>query len=414
MNRRRRRKMKRAAMIVIPIVLLCIASFAIFTSLSKASETAFSYQIFKDDEYSDSSNEYDNTNQNEDLEMDEDLTLSADDFDKTSPDSITVLVNKELPIQEDYIPKDLVVPNVEFQIPYYDEKKQMRAEAATALEKLFEAAKSDGLFLCGVSGFRSYQRQYKIFTTNIKNKSLEHAMQYSAIPGRSEHQTGLAIDVSTSSVSYRIDSSFAETPESQWLVKNAHLYGYIIRYPEDKTQITGYSYEPWHIRYVGKALATYIYRNNLTLEEFYGFEPTMDYFKQISLESLTQYGIDLNDVIQQTTVAPVIETEAIVEETEETNPSEESVTETSTESGEEILTDTDIIEDETEPSKGTNNTGTKSSGTKTETKNSSETKPTEGSTDQESETASTEETVQDSLTTGTTNDVTTETINNNN
>lgn len=397
-------------MIVIPIVLLSIASFAIFTSLSQASETAFSYKLFKDDEYSGDSKEYNNKNQKDDLEMDEDLTLSPDDFDKTSSDSITVLVNKELPIQEDYIPKDLVVPNVEFQIPYFDEKKQMRAEAAKALEKLFEAAKADGLSLCGVSGFRSYQRQYKIFTTNIKKNSLEHAMQYSAIPGRSEHQTGLAIDVSTASVNYRIDSSFADTPEGQWLVDNAHLYGYIIRYPEDKTQITGYSYEPWHIRYVGKALATYIYRNNLTLEEFYGFKPTMDYFKQISLESLTEYGIDLNDVIEQTTVTPTTETQKLVKETEATKPSEESISDATTESSEEILTDSDIIDTETEPTNNTNSTGTKS-GTKSETKTTSTTKSTEASTKAQSETAVTEATMKDSLKSSTNNASTSTTAN---
>jgi hypothetical protein len=89
------------------------------------------------------------------------------------------------------------------------------------------------------------------------------------MPGSSEHQTGLSIDVSSDSVGCALEESFGATADGKWLAKNCHKYGFIIRYPKNKTKITGYSYEPWHIRYVGRKLATYLYKNDLTLEEYY-------------------------------------------------------------------------------------------------------------------------------------------------
>lgn len=223
----------------------------------------------------------------------------ADKID-TEPDSITVLVNKELPLPEDYIPSDLVVPDVLYNFPYFDEKKQLRQEAASALEVLFQAAKEENHTLYAISGYRSYKRQYEIFTNNVINQGLEHTTKYSAIPGYSEHQTGLSMDVSTKTMRYRLEPSFANTKEGQWLAENAHKYGFIIRYPKDKSHITGYSYEPWHIRYVGEELAYYLYEENLTLEEYYNFTSEMDYSHTISYDNLIDYGIDPEDVIPPT------------------------------------------------------------------------------------------------------------------
>lgn len=214
----------------------------------------------------------------------------------TDPNSITVLVNKELSLPSDYVPADLVEPNISFSFNYYDEKKLLKEEAADALEYLFAAASNEGVALNGVSAYRSYERQYEIFTNNVKVKGLDHTTKYSALPGYSEHQTGLSIDVSTKSCNNRLDASFANTKESEWLKENAHYYGFIIRYAEDKTAITGYSYEPWHIRYVGTALATYLYENNLCLEEYYNYIPTKDYTDAISYDNLESYGIDLDDI----------------------------------------------------------------------------------------------------------------------
>lgn len=186
-----------------------------------------------------------------------------------NPNSIYVLVNKNNELDSNYQPDDLVIPNVKFPFEGNDPKKQMRADAAFALENLINGAKEDGHDIVAVSGFRSYNRQKAIYEANVKRMGEDAANKVSAKPGQSEHQTGLAMDVSSKSIGYILEESFGEVPEGIWLSEHAHEYGFIIRYQKDKTDITGYSYEPWHIRYVGIELATYLYENNLTLEEFY-------------------------------------------------------------------------------------------------------------------------------------------------
>ena len=194
------------------------------------------------------------------------------EIDRT-PDSYTVLVNKEYGLPEEYVPDDLVVPNISYSFSYYDEKKLLRQVPAAALEELVAAAKEDNVILNGVSGYRSYARQKAIYRNNIKTKGLAHTEQYSAKPGFSEHQSGLSIDISARSNNNALTARFGTTKEGIWLAKNCYKYGFIIRYPKGKEAITGYSYEPWHIRYVGVGLATYLTENNLTLEEYYGYQP---------------------------------------------------------------------------------------------------------------------------------------------
>lgn len=194
-----------------------------------------------------------------------------------NPQSITVFVNKEYALPKDYIPEDLIIPNILFDLQGSDERKLMRYEAAKALENLFAAAKEDGITLYGVSGYRSYDRQYKIFTENIVKQGKSHTLKYSAVPGTSEHQTGLSIDVSSASQEYKLITSFASSPDGIWLADNAYKFGYIVRYPIDKEEITGYEYEPWHIRYVGNTLANYLYSNSLTLDEYYNYTPSTDF-----------------------------------------------------------------------------------------------------------------------------------------
>lgn len=184
-------------------------------------------------------------------------------------DSLFVLANKKNELNSNYEPNDLVVPNVEFSFSGNDQKKQMRAVAADALEKLVEGAQQDGYRLVAVSGFRSYSRQQTIYQGNVDRMGEEEANKVSAKPGQSEHQTGLAMDLSCESIGFSLEEALGELPEGQWLAENAHKYGFIIRYQKNKTDITGYNYEPWHIRYVGEALAKYLYNNDLTLEEFY-------------------------------------------------------------------------------------------------------------------------------------------------
>ena len=164
--------------------------------------------------------------------------------------------------------------------------------AAEALERLFQAGEKENIELYGVSGYRSYARQKQIYDKNIATRGQAATDAVSAKPGSSEHQTGLTIDVSARSVNFRLDQSFGDTKEGQWLAQNAHLYGFIIRYPYGKSEITGYSYEPWHIRFVGKAVATYLYENELTLEEYYGVE---DAVKDDTLKNESKPRVDVED-----------------------------------------------------------------------------------------------------------------------
>lgn len=208
----------------------------------------------------------------------------------TIPSSTTVLVNRKYLLPSTYIPKNLVVPNVDFSFSYVNDKRKMRKIAATALEKLFAAAKEKGITLYGVSGYRSYARQKEIYDRNVDIRGKAATDAVSAMPGSSEHQTGLTIDVSAKSVSYRLDQSFGDTKEGKWLAKHCHEYGFIIRYPYNKEKITGYSYEPWHIRYVGTTVATYLYQNDLTLEEYYGVT-----LKDMEDTNKQKTGVDVED-----------------------------------------------------------------------------------------------------------------------
>ncbi|OAS88572.1 M15 family metallopeptidase [Metabacillus litoralis] len=185
-----------------------------------------------------------------------------------NPANILAMVNKEYSLPESYKPANLVVPNVEFSFGDADvPQRYLREEAARALEELFVLAKQVGIELIAVSGFRSYSRQQEIFNVEKETKGEEKALQAVALPGKSEHQTGLAMDVTSRSVG--IKEEFGETKEGKWVKENAHIAGFIIRYPKGKESITGYQYEPWHLRYVGKEQASVIYENELTLEEYF-------------------------------------------------------------------------------------------------------------------------------------------------
>ncbi|MGC4375736.1 M15 family metallopeptidase [Fictibacillus sp. Mic-4] len=188
----------------------------------------------------------------------------------TNPDDILVVANKKRNLPSDYAPKDLVIPKIPWPFKENIEKKHLRKEAAAAVEKLFHKAKADGMDLYGQSGYRSYARQVSIFAFNSKQKGEEKANQVSAIPGQSEHQTGLALDVTCPEVNFDLNEQFGETKEGKWLKQNAADFGFIIRYPKGKEKITGYQYEPWHIRYVGVKVAKEIAAKNETLEEYFG------------------------------------------------------------------------------------------------------------------------------------------------
>lgn len=187
----------------------------------------------------------------------------------TNPNEYHVIVNKQRALPADYIPADLIEPNVLF--PYADkvEKRKLREVPAKALESLFAHAKQDGIELYAVSGYRSYRTQKSLYDTYVKTQGEAHAAAFSAVPGKSEHQTGLAMDVSGADSVTRLEQSFADTPEGQWLEKNCAQHGFIIRYPKGKEGITGYAYEPWHLRYVGQEIAEEITSRGITLEEYF-------------------------------------------------------------------------------------------------------------------------------------------------
>ncbi|NLP44578.1 MAG: M15 family metallopeptidase [Peptococcaceae bacterium] len=184
-------------------------------------------------------------------------------------ESVAVLVNKQNSLPADYVPSDLVYVDIPFTFSEKVEKRMMRKEAAEKLEELFVAAKEENVVLYGVSGYRSYQTQKSLFAYFVqRDGSEEKANQISARPGESEHQTGLAMDVSCQSVNFGLNENFGDTAEYAWLKDNAHHFGYIVRYQKGKEHITGYSYEPWHLRYVGVELATALYEQDLTYEEY--------------------------------------------------------------------------------------------------------------------------------------------------
>lgn len=187
----------------------------------------------------------------------------------TDPNSYTMIVNRDYPMPADYVPPDLEVPDVKFSFSGTYEKSYMRKAAAEAVESMFAAAQDDNYSLKIVSAYRSYERQEAIYNNNVRSRGESSTDKVSAKPGCSEHQTGLCVDISSDSVDCTIEESFGASKEGIWVAKNCYKYGFIIRYPKEKADITGYSYEPWHIRYVGKNLAKYLYDNKLTLEEYY-------------------------------------------------------------------------------------------------------------------------------------------------
>ena len=161
----------------------------------------------------------------------------------------------------------IIVVNKSYSVPEsYNSSGGINLTAKKQFERLADEAKSQGLNIYISSGYRSYGTQSSIYQDNVSKYGEAIADTFSARPGYSEHQTGLAIDVNT------VDDSFAGTPEARWLADHAHEYGFIIRYPEGKEDITGYQYEPWHIRYLGIDTATAVYNSGLTLEEYLGID----------------------------------------------------------------------------------------------------------------------------------------------
>ncbi len=210
-------------------------------------------------------------------------TIGTNGFNKQQysthdPDSIWVVINKPRAIDPiDYVPIDLIASHVPQRVPG-NESMQIRAAVSKALDVMFADAKQAGINLMLSSGYRSYTYQVGLYNGYVKSMGQAGADKISARPGHSEHQTGLAADIEPASRKCEIDACFADTPEGKWLAEHAYEYGFIIRYPADKVDTTGYAYEPWHVRYVGIDLANELHKTGVkTLEDFFGLPGGSNY-----------------------------------------------------------------------------------------------------------------------------------------
>lgn len=175
-----------------------------------------------------------------------------------------ILVNKDNPLSKNYIPKNLVLANSQ-----YKENILVNKKVFYAFKKMKSAAKKYGYDFDIMSGYRNYSYQENIYNKSLEEKGYVYTFRSIAKPGTSEHQTGLAIDICF----YRnnhcyIEHELENAPELTWLINNSYQFGFILRYPQNKEDITGYNYEPWHYRYVG-SLAKYLTKNKLTIEEYF-------------------------------------------------------------------------------------------------------------------------------------------------
>lgn len=201
----------------------------------------------------------------------------------------------------------VLVANKTYALPESYNPGALLSECERAFSEMKSAAAKEGLTLWNASGFRSYELQQSLYNRYCDRDGKAAADRYSARPGHSEHQSGLALDLN------EISSSFANTAEGKWVEKNCHKYGFILRYPRDKEAQTGYMYEPWHIRYVGVSVAEKIYNSGLCLEEYFGI--TSVYAPEEETTVLYEETTAVPEALpEETTAVPVIEetTEVII------------------------------------------------------------------------------------------------------
>lgn len=198
---------------------------------------------------------------------------SAQSFD--DPASSWVVVNKPRALQPlAYAPPELVYPDVT-----YVNRQPMRPEVADALVAMFHAGKQEaGLDFSVQSAYRSFDSQTRVYDDDVARNGQAYADTDTARPGHSEHQTGLAVDISAVPARCSLAACFADTPQGQWLAANAWRFGFLLRYPADKVPVTGFTFEPWHFRFVGVPLATQMHATGATtLEEFFHCAGGTDY-----------------------------------------------------------------------------------------------------------------------------------------
>ena len=203
---------------------------------------------------------------NEEIITHVNIGIDNEYYTNTSPttnlNKNTILVNKYNYLEENYIPENLEEVNLN----YSRSGMKLVSEANNQFEAMAKQIEKENMKIIVTSSYRSYDYQNDLYNKYVNTDGKEAADTYSARPGYSEHQTGLAIDIHNGKKSY---TEFENTEEFIWMQDNDYKYGFILRFPKDKENLTGYTYEPWHYRYVGLDIAKYIHDNNICYEEYY-------------------------------------------------------------------------------------------------------------------------------------------------
>lgn len=198
-------------------------------------------------------------------------------FSLTDPASPWLVVNKHRPLAPaDYVPADLIQPNVPLAVS--GEAALLNSTTAAAVEAMFAAAAQDGVMITLASGYRSYGTQVSTYNGYVAARGQADADTASARPGYSEHQTGWSFDIGDGGGACGFQPCFADQPAAVWVKANGHRFGFVVRYPWMFHPITGYYYEPWHLRYIGVEAATDMANRGIsTVEEYFGVEAAPGY-----------------------------------------------------------------------------------------------------------------------------------------
>lgn len=247
------------------IIIGAIISAALIISIF----VVFNYKNNQVNESSDNSEPSTEQNSNDKSVVEEPETPELPEEPEVKPDENGYIPNQTLPTEPTYI-NGILIANKRYPLPSTfapEEDKTARA----ALDTMLVAAKQQGFDLVAFSGYRSFEYQTTLYNNYVERDGADAADRYSARPGYSEHQTGLAFDIGEKGKEdLWLTEEFGETPAGQWLFTHADEYGFILRFPQNKEHITGYMYESWHYRYVGTEIAKEIKKRDITLEEYLG------------------------------------------------------------------------------------------------------------------------------------------------
>lgn len=252
--------------LIIGFSVIALAGVIYFSVTSKSNDnnTIKENSIVSDTQYTE--NEEEIIKNTEEKENSEESTKNDEIKAKIKGNPNIILVNKENLLDDTFVPENLVFSEIEFLS--YIETRNLTQEAADAAKMMFDAAKVDGITLLGASGYRSYDIQVSLFNGRAAEVGEEAASLYTAPPGASEHQTGLALDILGADYQF-LDDGFDQSESFKWLADNCAKYGFILRYLKGKEDITGFGYEPWHFRYIGDSeIAQEIMDKGITLEEY--------------------------------------------------------------------------------------------------------------------------------------------------